>query len=208
MPSIKVQNNSRMEIEITDWRFLAKELRKVEPKVMSRFKREAREIGKPVERAIKKAIPTKLDYHLRGMVPKVVPGRMSWGAGVSPRKTSLVINTRSYKRKGTSIVSVWAWSPALSMLDLAKNAGRGDGTQTREYKYSRATKKGTRRHRINGQGQGLLAGAAKSTKLLRADRPSRIVWPAAWKAIPEVNADMNKFIESEARKINAVMRRK
>jgi len=205
MPSIKVQNNSRMEIEITDWRFLAKELRKVEPKVMSRFKREAKEIGKPVENAIKKAIPNKID--IRGMQPKVIPGRMAWGAGVSARKTTMKINTRSYKRKGTSIVSVWAWSPALSMLDLANKLGDANGSDTREYPYSKSPT-GFRRHKINGQGRGLLKAAGKSKKLQRADTPSRIVWPAAWKAIPEVNAEMNKFIESEARKINAVMRRK
>lgn len=206
MPSIQVKNNSRMEIAITDWRFLAKELRKVEPRVMSRFKREAKQIGKPVENAIRKAIPNKID--IRGMQPKVIPGRMSWGGdGTSPKKTTMVINTRSYKRKGTSIVSIWAWSPALSMLDLARKIGKANGGDTREYPYSKSPT-GLRRHRINGQGRGLLKAAAKSTKLLRADRPSRVVWPAAWKAIPEVNAEMNKFIESEARKINAVMRRK
>jgi hypothetical protein len=111
-----------------------------------------------------------------------------------------------YKRKGTSIVSVWAWSPALAMLDMAKSV---DSRQrmSRLYDYS-GHPDGERRHRINGQGRGLLKAAAKSKSLQRADRPSRIVWPAAWKAIPEVNADMNKFIESEARKINASMRRK
>jgi hypothetical protein len=93
------------------------------------------------------------------------------------------------------------------MLDMAMNASTKN-LETRTYKYSRATKKGTRTHRVNGQGKGLLEAASQSTKLKRADRASRIVWPAAWSAIPEVNADMNKFIESEARKINAVMRRK
>ena len=205
MPVIHVKGDSRMEIEISDWRFLAKELRKVEPKVMSRFKREAKEIGKPVENAIKKAIPNKID--IRGMQPKVVPGRMAWGVGVPARKTSMKINTKSYKRTGQSIVSVWAWSPALAMLDLAKNAGRGDGKLTREYEYSKSPT-GTRRHRVNGQGQGMLKAAGKSKKLQRADRPSRIVWPAAMKALPEVNAEMNKFIESEAQRINAVLRRK
>ena len=205
MPSIHVKGDTRMEIEISDWRFLAKELRKVEPRVMSRFKREARQIGKPVENAIKKAIPNQID--IRGMKPKVVPGRMAWGVGVSAKKTSLKINTKMYKRKGNSIVSVWAWSPALAMLDMAKTGGRGDGKLTREYEYSKSPT-GTRRHRINGQGKGMLKAAAKSKKLQRADRPSRIVWPAAMKALPEVNVEMNKFIESEARRINAEMRRK
>lgn len=205
MPVINVKNNSRMEIEITDWRFLAKELRKVEPRVMSRFKREAKQIGKPVENAIKKAVPNKID--VRGMQPKVIPGRMAWGSGVSARKTSMVINTKSYKRKGTSIVSIWAWSPALAMLDMAKKIGKANGGDTREYPYSKS-RTGFRRHRINGQGRGMLEAVGQSKKLQRVDRPSRIVWPAAWKAIPEVNAEMNKFIESEARKINAEMRRK
>jgi carbon monoxide dehydrogenase subunit G len=65
-----------------------------------------------------------------------------------------------------------------------------------------------RRHRINGQGKGLMKGLAKSKKLIRAERASRVVWPAAWKALPEVNAKMSELIESEARKINAVMRGK
>lgn len=205
MPSIRVQGNSRMQIEITDWRFLIKELKKVEPKVVSRFKREARVIGKPVESAIKKAIPNTID--IKGMKPKVVPGRMAWGVGVSARKTTLKINPKMYKRTGTSIVSIWAWSPALAMLDMAKNAGRGDGKSTREYAYS-LSPTGTRRHLVNGQGRGLLKAAGKSKKLKRADRPSRIVWPAAMTALPEVNAQMNKFIESEARRINVEMRRK
>lgn len=205
MPTINVKNNSRMEIEITDWRFLAKELRKVEPKVMSRFKREAKQIGKPVENAIKKAIPNKID--VKGMQPKVIPGRMTWGGQISARKTTMVINPRMYKRKGTSIVSVWAWSPALAMLDMARGIGEANGGDTREYPYSKSPT-GVRRHRINGQGAGMLKAVGKSKKLQRADRPSRIVWPAAWKAIPEVNAEMNKFIESEAQRINAEMRRK
>lgn len=205
MPNISVKGDTRMQIEITDWRFLIKELKKVEPKVVSRFRREAKVIAKPVENAIKKAIPNTID--IKGMKPKVVPGRTTWGAVVSARKTTLKINPKMYKRTGTSIVSVWAWSPAVAILDMAKNAGRGDGKLTREYEYS-LSPTGTRRHRVNGQGRGLLKAAGKSKKLQRADRPSRIVWPAAMTALPQVNVEMGKLIESEALKINVEMRRK
>lgn len=201
---ISVRGDSRMEIEVTDWRFLVREVRKIDPRLTAKFKNRAKEIGKPVENAIKKAIPSKID--VRGMQPKVIPGRMSWGGPVNARKTSLKIDTR-IKKRGKSIVSVWVWSPAVAMLDMAKNAGRGDGGDTREYPYSRS-RTGTRTHRVNGQGRGLLQAAGQSKKLIRAERPSRVVWPAAWTALPEVNAEMNKLIESEARRINAEMRRK
>jgi hypothetical protein len=201
---IRVQGSSRMEIEVTDWRFLVREVRKIDPRLTAKFKANAKEIGKDVENEIKRAIPSKID--IKGMQPKVIPGRMSWGGKVSAQKTSLKIDTR-IKKRGKSIVSVWVWSPAVAMLDMAKNAGRGDGGDTREYPYSRS-KTGTRTHRVNGQGRGLLQAAGKSKKLIRAERASRVVWPAAWKALPEVNARMNKLIESEARRINAEMRRK
>lgn len=205
--TISVKNNtgnSRMEIEVTDWRFLVRELRKVDPKLISKFKANAKQIGKPVENAVKRAIPRTID--VRGMVPKVVPGRMTWGTGVAANKTSMKIDTR-LRKKGKSIVSVWAWSPALAMLDMAKTGGRMDGKLTREYEYSKSPT-GTRRHRVNGQGKGMIRGIQKSKKLKRANEPSRVVWPAAEKSLPEVNVQMNKLISSVSTSINAELRRK
>ncbi len=199
-----VTNTNSTRIEITDWQFLVRELRKVDPKLITKFKANAKEIGKDVENEVKRAIPRTID--VRGMVPKVVPGRMTWGTGVAANKTSIKIDTR-IRKKGKSIVSVWAWSPALAMLDMAKTGGRGDGKMTRMYKYSNHPD-GERQHRINGQGKGMIRGIQKSKKLQRASRPSRVVWPAAEKALPEVNARMNKLVASVSTSINAELRRK
>jgi len=202
MATVTVKKDSRMEIEVTDWRFLIRELRKVDRKLVSQFKRNAKEIGKPVEKAIKAGIPNKAP--IRGMKPKVVPGRVTWGAVQHPKKTSLKIDTR-LKRKngGTSIVSVWVWSPATIIADLAK-AERSNGKMTREYAYS-LSPTGTRRHRINGQGAGMVKGLKKAN-LPRKTKPSRMVYPSAEKALPAVSVQMTRLIEETSQSINATMR--
>jgi len=202
MATVTVKKDSRMEIEVTDWRFLVRELRKVDRKLVATFKRNAKEIGKPVEKAIKSGILNKSP--ITGMKPKVVPGRVTWGAVQHPKKTSLKVDTR-IKRKngGTSIVSVWVWSPATVIADLA-NGERNNGRLTREYEYS-LSPTGTRRHRINGQGAGMVKALNKSG-LPRKTKPSRMVYPSAGKALPAASTKMTKLIEETSQEINATMR--
>jgi hypothetical protein len=202
MATVTIKKDSRMEIEVTDWRFLVRELRKVDRKLVAKFKTKAREIGKPVENAIKSGIPNK--FPITGMKPKVVPGRVTWGAVQHPKKTSLKVDTR-IKRKngGTSIVSVWVWSPATIIADLAKNE-RSNGRLTREYEYS-LSPTGTRRHRINGQGAGMIQALNKSG-LPRKTKPSRMVYPSAAKALPVASTKMTKLIDEASQEINATMR--
>lgn len=198
---LNVKAGDRIEIQITDWRFLVRETRKIDPNLIEKFKKNAKKIGRPVERAIKGGIPNRAP--IRGMQPKVVPGRMTWGAVVKPKETELKVDTRM-RKKGRSIVSVWVQSPAVAMADMAKNLGNRDGRLTNYYEYSGAPE-GYRQHRVNGQGSGMVKALNKSK--LRSSKPSRMVYPSAEKAVPTVNAEMNVLIEQVATRLNAEIRR-
>lgn len=194
---IKVRSGDRVEIAITDWRFLIRATRKIDPALIETFKVNAKRIGRPVERAVQKGIPNK--FPITGMEPKVIPGRMTWGAIVPAKATELQVDTRM-RKKGKSIVSVWVNSPATAMADVANQLGNRDGKLTREYNYSRSAT-GKRRHRVNGQGSGMVVALNQAG--FKKKEPSRMVWPSAEKALPAVNVEMNKLIDTTAGRINA-----
>lgn len=198
---IKVNAGDRIEIQITDWRFLLRETRKIEPAMIEKFKKNAKRIGRPVERAVQSGISNK--FPITGMEQKVIPGRMTWGAVIPAKSTELKVDTRM-RKKGKSIVSVWVNSPAVAMADVAKKLGNRDGRLTREYRYSKSPT-GTRRHRVNGQGSGMVK-ALEQAKFKKSN-PSRMVWPSAEKALPAVNAEMYTLIEQASQKINAEIKR-
>ncbi|WP_160512436.1 hypothetical protein, partial [Escherichia coli] len=88
------------------------------------------------------------------------------------------------RKQGKSIVSVWAYSPAVAIADQARVGGRVDGKLTRMYKYTNHPD-GERQHSINGQGKGMVKALNKSHFVVRKS-PSRYVWPSGEKAIPAV----------------------
>lgn len=195
--SIHVKTGDRTEVLVTDWRFLLRQTRKIEPAMIAKFKSKAMEIGRPVNNAVQKGISSR--SVIRGMKPKVIPGRVTWGGnGVDVKKTDMKINTKIYK-KGNSIVSIWVQSPAVAIADMANK--RGPNKYTREYEYSRSAT-GKRRHYVNGQGSGMVKALRQSTAVKKRD-VSRIVYPSAEKALPQVNLKMASLIESMSQTINA-----
>lgn len=195
--NISIKTGDRTEILITDWRFLLRETRKIEPRAIAKFKAKALDIGRPVDNAVKRGISNR--FPITGMERKVVPGRTTWGGNNVPvKQTRLQVNTKIYK-KGKSIVSVWVDSPAVVIADMANR--RGPSKITREYEYSRSAT-GKRRHRVNGQGSAMVQALRASTQVKKRD-VSRIVYPSAEKALPQVNAKMIGLIESMSERINA-----
>lgn len=195
--NITVKTGDRTEIMVTDWRFLIRETRKIEPRTIAKFKAKALEIARPVDNAVKRGISKRAV--ITGMKPKVMPGRVSWGGnGVDVRKTDIKVNTKIYK-KGVGIVSVWVQSPSVAIADMANR--RGPNKFTRSYPYSRS-KSGMRKHYVNGQGSGMVQALRKSTKVRNRDI-SRIVYPSAEKALPTVNKKMLVLIESVSQQINS-----
>lgn len=197
--TLNVRASDRVEIQVTDWRFLIRETRKIDPALVEKFKRNAKRIGRPVEKAVQSGIPKR--FPITGMEPKVIPGRMTWGTILPARATELKVDTRMRKR-GKSIVSVWVNSPATAMADIAQKVGDRSGKLTREYSYS-LSPTGRRRHRINGQGSGMV----KALNKFKSHAPSRMVWPSAEKALPAVNVEMYALINETANSLNAEIRR-
>lgn len=196
---INVNNGSRVEIQITDWRYLIRETRKIDPTLIKQFKMNALAIAKPIDKAIRYRIPYRSP--ISGMKPKVVPGRMTWGNYGPSNRTEIRVDTR-IRKQGKSIVSVWVMSPATVMADMAAKVGDRSGKLTREYEYSRSAT-GTRRHRINGQGSAMVQALNKSHNFRKRQKASRMVWPAAEKALPSVNERVNQLINKMASTLNA-----
>jgi hypothetical protein len=194
---LNVKTGDRVEIAITDWRFLIRATRKIDPALVEKFRKNAKRIGRPVEKAVQSGIPNR--FPITGMQPKTIPGRMTWGTVIPAKATELQVDTRM-RKKGRSIVSVWVNSPATAMADVANQLGKRDGRLTREYDYSRSPT-GKRRHRVNGQGSGMVVALNKAG--LKRKEPSRIVWPSAEKALPAVNAQMYNLIRETSNRINA-----
>lgn len=194
------QTDIQNSVLVTDWRFLVRETRKIDPSLIKQFKANAKEIGRPVEDAVRKGIPSRRP--MRGFEPKDVPGRLTWGGRMPVTKTQLKIDTRIRKR-GKSIVSVWVMSPAVVLADMAKNRGRS-GRKTREYPYSKSPT-GYRRHTVNGQGQAMI-NRLQTTSGMKAKNPSRFVWPSALAALGNVNHKMYQLIDQTSRRLNAEIR--
>lgn len=200
--TIKVNAGDRVEVQLTDWRYLVRETRKIEPAMIEKFKVNAKKIGRPVEKAIQQGITNK--YAITGMKPAVVPGRLTWGGKVAPKTTELRVDTRM-RKKGKSIVSVWVMSPAVAIFDYAQKYGKYDGAQTKEYDYSRS-KTGKRSHLRNGQGRHMIDAMDRSPAR-KSVRRSRIVWPSGLNAVPQANAEILSLMKSASERINAEIQR-
>lgn len=186
------------EYSIMDVRRLQKALKDIDPKLRSQLLREAKEPAKPVQAAVKSAIPSVAP--LSGMTG----GRLSWNQSVDAKGKTHKANdvkiqfrtSMSGKSLTTSLVRVRVASPAVVVADMAGKSGKyfdkgykGSGF-TREYPY----KGGTRRHRVNGQGRAMVRNLGGT--------PSRFVWPAAERAVPQARAAVDRVLSKFAKMIN------
>jgi len=160
-------------------------LRSVEPDVYKQLNKDIETILKPAKQNIKRAIPTVAP--LSGMMGN---GRTSWSQVSVKTSKSLVA------KSGSKLVQIVSKSTNGAGFEIADIAGRGSGrgrnpkSVTREYGY----KGGTRRHRINGQGQAMIRNLGSS--------PSRYVYPSVEQQLPQIQADIFKTLEIAAAVIN------
>lgn len=186
------------DYSVTNIRELQRRLKTIDPKLRAELVKDAKKAGEPVQLAVKSAIASITP--LSGMTQ----GRLNWYSSVDakgkahrPDDVKLQFRTRSSGRSDvTSLVRVQVASPAVVMADMAGRSGRflnkgykGSGV-TREYPY----KGGTRRHRVNGQGEAMIRGLGGSA--------SRYVWPAADNKIPAVKAQIEGILRDAYTKIN------
>lgn len=213
-------------IAFTDWRDLLREINKIEPQYARDLKRNFKKIATPMRSAVSRAIPKThptSGVHVRGaknvsgFAPVVVPGRLSWSANaqngnIQPRHTVIrLTKARSFKKIGQygqmSIVKVEVDNAAVVMADMAGRSKKwvNKRPMTREYEYSRGGIRVKRKHRINGQGVGMIKALNRGKGVLKGDA-SRWIWPTANKQLPTVRYQINDLIRQANKFINERMK--
>lgn len=201
------------DYSVSDIRNLQRALKAIDPKLRTQLLREAKEPAKPIQSAVKSAIPSTAP--LSGMNNA---GRLNWQQSVNAkgkviRAKDVSINFRtasSGKSLTTTLVRVKVASPAVVMADMAGKSGRFEGKgykgtgRTREYNW----KDTTRSHRVDGQGlkkpnrvykfrtpgEAMIAGLG--------GRGSRFVWPAAERGLPGARREVEQVIAKFIRVVN------
>jgi hypothetical protein len=101
---------------------MLRSLRAIDPELRKQLVRRIKEIGKPVESAIKSAIPEIAP--LSGMVNK---GRLGWGVGKPAKSTTLSLKSSGSKVSSvTPLLRVIVNSPATVMADMAGRRAEGN----------------------------------------------------------------------------------
>lgn len=213
---------------ITNYEELIRELNRVQPTLVTQLRAEYRQIAKPVQTAVKAAIPSdaptsgrhakKRQSTRSGFYPRVVPGRLSWSANSHNKNRpvdSVGIQTipagkarrniKGNKKAQAAIVRLKIDNAATVMADLAGTSRKyiNKNSRTRPYIYSRS-KTGSRTHRINNQGVSMIEALGR--KLGASTEKSKMIYPAAEKSIPMIIPKMNAALGRAYGKINRRMR--
>lgn len=217
-----VTGNNRSGVYISDYRDFVKVMKQVEPDLMKEMRKDFRKIAKPMVQDVKAGIdkqPPTRGIHVKrrsqtvsGFYPRVVPGRLTWGAnGQNKNKKVDAVYTRSPRVKTrlrnnatmTSIARVEVHNAAVVMADMAGSSFKwvNKRSMTRPYRYSGRGSTGMRQHRINGQGQAMIDALNKSK-----GGPSRFVYPAAEASMPQVRYQALNVLKGGFDKVNMKLR--
>lgn len=176
---------------------LIQSLQKLEPETYKQLRKDIRFITAPAVSAVKSNIPSISPFAGRSRDGFTHSGRTAWsGASVTTNITPAQ-RSRAYGSTTSNLVAISADGKnkqfGFNILDMAgRGTGRGRNpkTQTKPYAY----KGGTRSHRLNGQGQGMI-DALNS-------RPSRYFYPAIEDKLPEIRRRVEQVIDKVAADMN------
>jgi hypothetical protein len=214
-----IGGSAGVRLEISNWNEIMKVLNKLDKDYVKELRKDFRNIAKPVQASIRKAIPSKAKPPLSQM-RQVHFGRLAWGskfgAGAKPAKSVLIQtpSTRSKKARRFdtyAIARLQVGSPATVLFDMAgrKNyqAGRRGNTPVYDYMYTINGNKvpGKRKHKVTplAFAKGLSMASGKLQP-----RASRVIWPAAERALPQARAQIDAKITQVNLKVNALLRSK
>lgn len=189
-------------IEITDWRILLRELRKIEPEMEKQLKRRFREIGGVVRDGIREKIDSRPP--LSGMRKGVIPGRVTWGTG-KPARSALVRMPRTAKKgNNLAVAQIMVGSPATVIADMAGKSNRETAKKkiTSEYPYSRS-RSGMRRHKINPLGSRKFINSLDAAL---GGKSSRMVYPGAESKLDAARSEMQEAINYASGIVNKELR--
>jgi len=208
-----------LRIEITNWNEVMAVIKDLDQTYIKTLRRDFREIGKDAQGAVKRAIPNKANPPMSGM-RQVHFGRLAWGStygkGAKPSKSVLIQlpNTRKKKYREMEripILRLQIGSPATVLFDMGGRAryakGRKGLTPIYDYMYTINGQKvpGKRQHRVVPMAFAKGTADAKSKLQMTA---SRIVYPAAEKAMPAVTRKIRQKIFEINQKIELELLRK
>jgi len=162
----------------SDLRNLQRVLKQIDPELRKQLLRDAKAVGKEAESIVKPKLP--VDSPLGNKRPS--QGAYGWntqeskGKRVAPNKTQVRFRTATGGNTAgatTSLVSVRVVAPMTVIADIAGRSGAWVGKGNKGSGYSRPYRDrygNIRIHKLNGQGQALIAGLG--------GRGSRYAWPA------------------------------
>ena len=184
--------DNRATIFTNDFRYIIRELNKVEPKLVRDLKRDFRKVGSEVRKGVKGAIPSLPP--LSGFAKRSASeSAKTWNNRFKANTVKVRLRSpQSSSEKNQAIVQLQVVSPATVIADMA---GRGndsiEGRMTKEYAY----RGGKRRHKVNGQGRAMIKN------LGGADKASRYVYPGAEGQMPEALEEVRKIVSGAVEEI-------
>lgn len=212
--------SSGVRLEITNLNEILKVLRKLDKDYVKELRKDFRKIGKPVQESIRRNIPARNNPPLSGM-RQVHFGRLAWGTthggnGSRPKPAKSVLiqtpSTRSKKARKhgeISILRLQVGSPGTVLFDMAGRRmhakGRKGMTPMYDYMYTIGGQKvpGKRQHRVKPYNFAI--GLSKASGKMQWGA-SRIVWPAALKALPQARNRIAESISQANNRVNALLR--
>lgn len=207
------------QLQITNWNEVMKIINSLDKTYAKELRRNFREIAKPIQTEVRKAIPSKARPPLSNM-RQVHFGRLAWGsthgAGAKPSK-SVIIQTPSTRTRRArsfetySIARLQILSPATVLFDMAGrrnySKGRKGKTPVYDYMYTINGVKvpGKRQHTVV---PGAFARGLNEARGALQFRASRIIWPAAERGLPLARFRVDKLITVTNLKVNELLRSK
>lgn len=212
--------NQGMVLYLSDYRVMVRELRKIDRTLPSQLQKNYKRIGKPIQKALKQAIPNtpplgpRKNPKLGGRSPGMAHnGRTAWGSGPTlsgeKRKPAKSVSIQTPVRKRSArgrfpILRLTVNSAATKIADMAGRSGSAVNKYavTRPYQIRLFGKDViTRTHRINNQGKALIRNLAGARGRVKGNA-SRYAWPTVEKRLPETKLEVERVVSAYARVVN------
>jgi hypothetical protein len=180
------------DVSVLDVRELQRRMKELDPKFRTEFLREIKDVGRPLESKIKTAIGTI--EPLSGMLSD--RGRLGWGNGYAPDKTTVQFRTAQGGRSlTTTLLRIKIWSPAVIFMDMAGRTGKSIGKGRRNDNASPTTR---RRNANLNKGNALIASLDREL----GRNASRVIYPAAESSLPAVRQETERVLGDAMRRFN------
>jgi hypothetical protein len=205
--SRSVSKSEKAVVELSDWRYLIKELNKLNSELHKDMKKDFRRLAQDVQKGIKSEISTKPP--LSGMAKAKVPGRVTWGTG-KPARSAIIRLPRNAKSNYLPIAQVRVGSPATIIADMAGKSNKATNSKARTAPYDYTIYRNGSPVRVQRDHAITKVGSRKFIANLDSrlnGRASRMVYPGAEKALPAAREEMQLLVVEVINRVNRELRK-